>query len=43
MFNANDYLITLVELRSYQSDADTIFTEKERDANRKTGMFRTRK
>ncbi len=31
MFNANNYLITIVELRSYQTDADTIITEQERD------------
>lgn len=31
LFRANDYMITIVELRSFQADADGIFTEKERD------------
>jgi len=32
MFKASDYLISIVELRSYQRDADRIFTADEREA-----------
>src|SRR5262245_44429857 len=31
MFKANDYMITIVELTSFQRDADRIFSEQERD------------
>lgn len=32
MFRANDYNITIVELKSFQVDADRIFSEEERDS-----------
>jgi hypothetical protein len=32
MFAAKDYLITIVELKSFQHEADCIFTEEEREA-----------
>lgn len=31
MFKANNYLITIVELQSFQADADRIFSDDERD------------
>lgn len=31
MFRANDYLITIVELRQFQSDADVVFTDQQRE------------
>jgi hypothetical protein len=31
MFGTKDYRITIVELRSYQNDADGIFTDEERE------------
>jgi hypothetical protein len=30
-FKANDYMITIVELRTFQEDADDIFTDHERE------------
>src|SRR5260370_39223064 len=31
LFKANDYMITIVELESFQVDADNLFTERERN------------
>jgi hypothetical protein len=31
LFKANDYMITIVDLPSYQNDADRIFTDEERE------------
>lgn len=31
MFKANNYLITVVDLKIYQADADRIFTDEERE------------
>lgn len=31
MFKANDYMITVVELKNFQRDADDIFTDEERN------------